>query len=258
MAAGEQVARLAARHGDEVVTTAFQKVGPRAVKIAEEAGEEAGTALRILARHGDDALDIAGRASARQLVAQYGDDAADAILRHGPVGERIVAQFAEPGAKALMEVGSQNARRMSILAQEGVLSGQLLDVIAKCGDRGCDFIWRNKAALTVGATLAAFVASPEPFIEGSVGLTTGLAEHVAEPVIEGVLSPVVAVPVEFAKGFAHGTNWTVVVLAGLIGLGAAAWYSRMTPAGLLLTGRLLLRSCGRRCHELIGRRKKSA
>lgn len=179
---------------------------------------------------------MAGRTSARKLVSQFGDDAADVIVRHGEVGERIVGQFAEPGVKALMSVGSDGARRMAIMAEGGVLSTQLIDVIATGGQKACSFIWENRAGLAVGATLTAFLASPETFIDGGVSLANGMAEHVAEPVIEGIISPVAGVPVELAKGVAYGTNWTVIVLAGLIGVLFVTRYARPTKRSLASCG----------------------
>ena len=51
-----KMTRLAASHGDEVVVGAFKKVGPRAGRVASEAGEHGGIALKIMAKHGDGPL----------------------------------------------------------------------------------------------------------------------------------------------------------------------------------------------------------
>src|SRR5581483_3039437 len=74
-----KMTRLAAKYGDDVVSTALRKVGPRAGKIATEAGEQGGLALRLLAKHGDDAIPVVTRAAALKAVARYGDDAARAL-----------------------------------------------------------------------------------------------------------------------------------------------------------------------------------
>ncbi len=205
-----RVTRLAAKHGDDLVSQAFRKVGPRAGKIATEAGGQADVALRLLARHGDDALAVASKASARQLVGQFGDDAATALVRHGSVGESVVGQFAEQGAKAMAQVTAQNGRRLAMLAQDGALSPPLLDVVAKYGDRACQFIWANKGSLLVGATLATFVANPEPYLDGTVHLTEVVAERVIAPVLSEVAAPLAELPMAVAVEAARGVNWTVL------------------------------------------------
>ena len=216
-----RMTQLAAKHGDDLVSQAFRRVGPQAGKIAAEAGEQADVALRLLARHGDDAVRVAGQASARRLVGQYGDDAATALVRHGLVGETVIAQFAEPGAKALAQVTPQNGRRLAMLAQEGTLSSPLLDVVAKYGDRACQFVWSNKGALLVGATLATFVANPEPYLDGTAQLTEVIAERVISPVVSEVVAPIAEVPQVIAVEAARNLNWTLIVgLLLLMGAGA--------------------------------------
>ena len=44
---------------------------------------------------------------------------------------------------------------------------ELLQVIGRYGDRGAEFVWKNKGALAVGAVALAFVTDPEPFIIGT-------------------------------------------------------------------------------------------
>ena len=110
-------------------------------------------------------------------------------------------------------------RRLAIMAEEGELArlgrtDQLLGVISRFGDRGMDFIWRNKGALAVTAALAAFLADPEPFIEGTKDLAAIVGKEVASP---------------FVHEAAGSADWT------LIGIAAIA------IAGCYLSLRLLLR-----------------
>lgn len=95
-----KMTKLAARHGDEVVGTAFKKVGPRAGRIAGEAGEQGGVALRMLAIHGDDALGVAMRKESLGLVARHGDEAATALVRHGTVAEPLIERLAKQAHRA--------------------------------------------------------------------------------------------------------------------------------------------------------------
>ena len=136
----------------------------------------------------------------------------------------------------MAQVTPQNGRRIAILAGDGALSMPLLDVVAKYGDRGCQFIWQNKGALAVGATLASFLAAPEDFINGTVQLTEVVAEHVVTPVATQVLAPIAEMPQAVAVEMAKGTNWTVIGIVALL-LGALAvaanspswgWAGRLT------------------------------
>jgi hypothetical protein len=179
-----KMAGLAAKHGDEVVSVAFSKVGPRAGKLASEAGEQADVALRMLARHGDEGISLVTRPASLKMISQFGDDGAEALLRHGAVGEQLIGEFAEGGVKALNKVTAQNGRRLAMLAGDNALKPQLIDVICNHGDRACEFIWKNKGALAAGTTLAVFLANPEPFLDGTVQLTEIVADAAVRPLAE--------------------------------------------------------------------------
>lgn len=180
----KKMAGLAAKHGDEVVSAAFTKIGPRAGKLVSEAGEQADVALRMLARHGDEGIALATRPSSLKLISKFGDDGADALLRHGTVGEQLIGEFAEGGVKALNQVTAQNGRRLAMLAGDGVVKPQLIDVVCRHGDRACEFIWKNKGALAAGTTMAVFLANPEQFLDGTVQLTEIVADAAIRPLAE--------------------------------------------------------------------------
>ncbi len=180
----KRMSQLAVQHGDEVVSAAFRKVGPVAGRVAQEAAENGGLALRLLGKYGDDAVELAAKPRSLKLIAQYGDDAAESLVRHGTVGEGLVETFAESGAKALAHVTPQNGRRLAMLASDSTLQKPLVDVVAKFGDPACEFIWRNKGALAIGATMATFLANPEPFLNGTVQLTGIVADSAVRPLVE--------------------------------------------------------------------------
>lgn len=205
-----RLTRLAAKHGDELVARAFRRVGPRAGRLVEEAGDQGGIALGLLARHGEAAIPLIGRSTALRTVARYGDNAAAAIIKHGTVGEQLVGQFAQEGAEALIKVTPRNGRRLAMLAAEGQLKPELMQVITKYGNPACDFIWRNKGALAVGATLTAFVTSPGPFLDGTQKLTAAIADATVKPI---------------AVGVANSTNWTLlgVMVAAILAVLGYPW-----------------------------------
>eukprot|EP00456_Euglypha_rotunda_P031633 TRINITY_DN245_c0_g1_i3.p1 TRINITY_DN245_c0_g1~~TRINITY_DN245_c0_g1_i3.p1 ORF type:complete len:300 (-),score=54.01 TRINITY_DN245_c0_g1_i3:612-1412(-) len=142
------------------------------VQVAEEE-------LRPLLVFFDDA-----RPSSLKLISKFGDDGADALLRHGTVGEQLIGEFAEGGVKALNQVTAQNGRRLAMLAGDGVVKPQLIDVVCRHGDRACEFIWKNKGALAAGTTMAVFLANPEQFLDGTVQLTEIVADAAIRPLAE--------------------------------------------------------------------------
>ena len=94
-----------------------------------------------------------------------------------------------------------------MLSEQGVLkrhgkSQELLDIIARYGGRGMDFIWRHKGVLATATVLTAFIANPDPYINGAVKLV----ETVGDDVTEGVTRPLA----EGAAEVSRQTNWTLL------------------------------------------------
>jgi hypothetical protein len=65
-----------------------------------------------------------------------------------------------------------------------------------------DFVWRNKLTLAGGTALAAFVANPEPFLDG----TRQLVENTVESVASNVGKPI-------AEQLGDAKQWTWRILA---------------------------------------------
>lgn len=198
-----KIETLAARHG-EAALEAVSKVGPRALRVAEEAGEQAGPAVRLMARYGQEGLLLASRRESVALFARYGDEAAEAMIKHKEIAEPVINAFGQPAARALNRVGAQNGRRIATMAQQGDLgrlgrAGEVLDVVGKHGDRAMEFIWKNKGALAVTATLTAFLANPEPFLDGTRDLAKVVGENIARPLA--------SIPGDVVRR----TDWTFIV-----------------------------------------------
>ena len=117
-----KMVRLASKHGDEVVAAAFKKIGPRAGRIAGEAGEHGGLALRLLGKHGDEALTLTLKKTSLRTIEKYGDNAATALIRHGSVGEKLIGGFGREGVDALARVTPQNGRAWRCSPARGRLS----------------------------------------------------------------------------------------------------------------------------------------
>lgn len=212
--------QLAARQGDDVVAAALKKVGPRAGKIAAEAGEHSGVALRLLGRYGANAVPLVMRKASLKAVARYGDDATVALLKHGQIGDTLIQRWGKGGAEALARVTPQNGRRLAMMAANDGLKPELVSVVRRYGDEACDFIWRNKGALAVGATLTAFVASPEEFMNGTQQLTTAVGDAAVKPVLE------------LPKAIISHINWTVIAILAAIVFGIWASPSDWKARGL--------------------------
>jgi hypothetical protein len=194
-----KIETLAVRHGEEVFE-AVKKVGPRTFRLVEEARDHGGPVVKLMARHGDDAVWVVCQEKRLALFVRFGDTAADAMIKHGELAEPVLEAFAKPAASALNAVSSRSARRIAMMHDAGELSGtgrgpELLQLIGKYGDRAADFIWNNRQALQNSVALATFLSTPESHLDGTepvaeVGahyfdqpLTDTPAAVVAEPVI---------------------------------------------------------------------------
>jgi hypothetical protein len=179
---------LAVRYGDEVLE-AVRATGPRGLKLIDDAGANGREAARLLAKFGDEAATVVARPSRLALVSKYGDDAAEAVIKHPGIAEPVVAAYGKAGAKAMSEVGAQNGRRIATMVDTGELAKigrgeQLLAVAGKYGDRGMDFIYRHRKVLAGGAVLTAFLANPQPYIDGTLELATLATDAVVKPLAE--------------------------------------------------------------------------
>jgi hypothetical protein len=229
----KKMTTLAVRHGDDVVVAAFRRVGPRAAKLASEAGEHSAVALKLLGRYGDDGIRLASRPKALQLAAKFGDDVAEPLLRHGDVGERLIEQFGADGVAALSKLSEQNVRRLAILVKENgdKVTPGLMQVFARHGDadKVAEWLWRNKGSVFVGAGLVTFVANPDLYVNA--------AESVANTTLEQAVHPLAEMPKAVAVEAAAHTSSTPLVILMLLALGGGGWYLTR-KAGL---GSILLR-----------------
>jgi hypothetical protein len=182
-----RIASAVAKHGDDVLA-AVRKVGPRALNLAEDAGENAPRVLRLLSHYGDDAARIVARPQGMALLTRYGDDVAEVLIKHKGIAEPVLETLGEPAVKAMAAVSPQGGRRLAMLTQGGGLAAigrtpELLGVVARHGDAAMEFIWRHKAVLAGGAALAAFLANPEPFLDGTNRLVGTVAENAVKPTV---------------------------------------------------------------------------
>jgi hypothetical protein len=204
----------ASRHGDDFVK-AVRQVGPRTFHLVEEAGVNGGKAVQVMARHGEHgAAWVVARPKGMQLFLQHGDEAAVALVKHKGVAEPVIERFGVPAVRALQGANVQSGRRLAMMLENGELSKigrsqELLEVVAKYGDRAMTFVWEHKGALATTAGLTAFLANPEAFINGARDITQIVGENAVKPLIEA--------PAAVVTEVARGTNWTVIfILIGFV------------------------------------------
>lgn len=191
----KRTTQLATKYGDDGVE-AVNKVGFKTFRYVEEAGPNGELVVKLMAKRGDDAVWIVQQKNRVAIFAKYGDDAAEAMIKHKEIVEPVIESLGKPAATALSKVTSRNARKLAMMSADGELtkigrSDELLGVVGKYGDAAMEFIWKNKGALATATVLAAFLADPEPFING-------------------------------AKGLARSVNWTFVII--VFGGIAVLWF----------------------------------
>jgi len=207
---------LALKHGDEAVV-AVKKVGPGTFRLVEEAGEHGLESVKLMAKYGDEAVWVVAKKNRMAIFVKYGDNAGQAMMKHGEIAEPLLESAGKSAAGALKSVSTQNGRRLAMMVEQKELAQigrtpELLDVVAKYGDRAMDFVWKHKASLAVAAALAAFLANPEPFLDGAVDITKVVAENAVKPLADA--------SGQVASEAAKSVNWTLVTVCSLCIVGA--------------------------------------
>jgi len=209
-----KVEALAAKYGDNALT-ATRKLGPQALKYADEAGDLAGDSLRIMSRYGDDAVRIVSKPEVLRMAVKYGDDATESIIKYGPdMMTPILSKYGDDAARAINKLSKPEAIELATKMADPAFAKlaapeKLLGVVGKYGDSAMVFINKHWKALAVGTACLAFVNDPEPFINGTKELVVGGADVIARNV---------AAPL--AQGVAEGTNWTIFL--GILAVGILA------------------------------------
>lgn len=183
-----KIESLALKHGDDAVL-AVKKVGPQAFHLIEASGEYGAESVQLMARYGDDAVWIVARKNRLAIFVKYGDTAGEAMMKHGEIAEPLLESAGKSAAGAFRSVSPQNGRRLAMMGLDGDLARigrtpELLDAVAKYGDPAMDFIWKHKGALQAAAALAAFLDTPEPYLEGKEDIASAATAKSAKPEID--------------------------------------------------------------------------
>lgn len=140
-------------------------------------------------------------------------------VKHPGVAEPLVEKAGASAISAFTAIGPQAGRRLAILAEgeaaHVVTNPKVLDVIARFGDAGMSFVWKHKRPLAVSACLTAFIADPEPFINGTKDITKVIAETTLKPLAETPAKVLESTAQHAMPAVARSTNWTVVFLLAM-------------------------------------------
>jgi len=215
-----RIDNIAARYGDEGML-AIQKTGQRGLELLENAGAAAPKMVKLFADYGTKAVWIASKPKSMAIFIRHGDDAATAMMKYQNLAIDLISAHGKPAAMALNRLGPKNARRMAMLQQDGTWqkigrTDELLENITKWGDTAMDFIWRHRGKLATAAVLSAFLANPEPYLNGVLELTDRVSGHTIKPLVEKVASSV---------------NWNLWVPLGIGGFLWLIWYRRRSSLG---------------------------
>ncbi|MBU6386000.1 MAG: hypothetical protein KGS49_08695 [Planctomycetes bacterium] len=206
-----RVQSVMASAGDDVFKV-IEKGGPRALRILEGSGADGAISARLLSKYGDEAIGALESPVRLGMVREFGEEAGEALIKHGVVAEKLIASAGSPAVGAMKQLTDQSVRRMAMLADEPstaalAKSSDLLGVVGRYGDRAMDFVWRNKLTLAGGTALAAFVANPEPFLDG----TRQLVENTVESVATNVGKPIAQ-----QLGDAKQWTWRILAIAAML------------------------------------------
>lgn len=169
--ASVELGRIAGTCGDESFDV-IRKHGIAAYRVFQKAGDDAGPYLtRAIRVHGDAALRVGQTAAGRTILREGSDAAIRAVARHGDAAIPLIRQYGDDAAEAFGNLSGLNGRRLIQAGEERLWTKEqlqaLLEPIRMRGDRAMDFIWKNRRVLAGGVLLAAFVANPDPYLNGA-------------------------------------------------------------------------------------------
>lgn len=225
----QRVETQVARHGDEVLL-ALRKGGPVALEVIEKVEMHGGQVAKFYVRHGEGATWVISHPGRTAIFIKHGPEAGEVLVRYGPTAVKLIDRFEKPAVTALGSLTkSGSARRLAMTLEENAIpwaghEAKVLAVICQYGEKGLDFVWRNKGALAVATTLAVFLADPEPFINGT--------RILASTVVEQTLAPIAGIPGQVSAEVARSTNWTVVALALVGAFAGLRIFTRLRQAAL--------------------------
>ena len=181
-----QVTEVVTKYGPDALPF-LRKAGPDGLQILDNAGANAPDVIKLVLKRGNEAVRVISKPRNMAIFITHGDNAVEALAKHPGLAEDLIERFGSSGATAMTKVSRVNAQHLAILAKKDpvMASGQadqLLQIVGKYGDNAAEFIWKNKVVLASSAVLAAFLADPEPYLNGAKDLASA-GVKAATPVV---------------------------------------------------------------------------
>jgi hypothetical protein len=181
-----QVTDVVTKYGADALPF-LRKAGPDGLQILDNAGANAPDVIKLVLKRGDEAVYVISKPRNLAIFVKHGDNAIDALAKHPGLAEDLIERFGSSGATAMTKVSRANAQHLAILAKKDPVmaagqADQLLKIVGKYGDNAAEFIWKNKVVLASTTVLAAFLADPEPYLNGAKDLASA-GVKAATPVV---------------------------------------------------------------------------
>jgi hypothetical protein len=181
-----QVTDVVTKYGADALPF-LRKAGPDGLQILDNAGANAPDVIKLVLKRGDEADYVISKPRNLAIFVKHGDNAIDALAKHPGLAEDLIERFGSSGATAMTKVSRANAQHLAILAKKDPVmaagqADQLLKIVGKYGDNAAEFIWKNKVVLASTTVLAAFLADPEPYLNGAKDLASA-GVKAATPVV---------------------------------------------------------------------------
>jgi len=175
------------KYGDDALPL-LQKSGHAGFSALEQAGPKAPDVIKLFASRGDESIWVISNPKKLAIFIHHGDSAADALLKHPGIADDLIGRFGKDAVGAMNSVSRQSAQRLSMIADDGLLSGtsrgpELLTVVRKHGDEAMDFIWKHKKSLAVASVLTTFLDDPQAYISATKQL---IIDPLAAPIIKSI------------------------------------------------------------------------
>jgi len=181
---GKRAMALQEKWGDDALMIA-KKHGVRSLKAIEESGEHGGTLIRLQKHLGEGAIYLAKNKQGLTIIGKLGDDVAPSLVKHGASANDLLKVYGTRASKALTKVDRRGCAQLNQLHDAKIVGNtgnkaKLFNVVEKYGQRGLDFIWKNKKKLAAAGVLATFVVNPEPYINGTIQLADSAMDKASD------------------------------------------------------------------------------
>lgn len=188
----DQVLAIARRYGDDGLVAVSRHGRPAMRVLLNSSDEAAAPVLRMIQRHGDDAVRMGQSPQGLRILATENDTMFRVMHQTRGQAYPLLDRYGPRGADVLSRLSASESRQLIQLQRGRHFSDsqfrQILDVVGEYGDRALRFIWEHKGTLALASVFVAFVADPQPFIDGTKDLTGLVMQTAAEQAGETVRS----------------------------------------------------------------------